>query len=790
MAIIITDQYRLRQKNFLDDRQGLASDVSALKSWNYSTVPIPEGFEVYVNGVWYIYNSSHTDDPVTGKFRSREEEHHINDHEARIRQLEKESIQLFYEDGCDTAQTFSQLLTASFWTDSTGENHAKAGRIVTVTADSTNNGPWYLISSDYTKAGNWIKLVSRGDFITTTGGGTSSDTNLYTAAKTDSLFPKKASTETISGSWTFSENQIFEKDITVREITAQKGHYTNLDSTNISSQGITNSGSIGTGSLTVNTNLVSSGSATLKEITKVGTRGSIKDEGGKTVARVDGLVAETSEIGNITAQNVTAENGHLTNLESSSINSQKIENSSSINTGSLTASTSLVSSGSSTLKEITKVGTNGSIKDEDGKTVARVDKIIAETSDLGDLDEKIRERMGLIGVSNILLNTSFSGEYDSINLTQDSEVSSGIDVYNSKYEHWAISNSEIVEDLDSITSHSMRLKSNISQISQETIVKLHEGTSYILSWKQKGDINVEVGNYTLDIQIISQTSTYKYCYAQIIPTTTSKEIVVFGRGPGNVFEIKLEEGVLPSSWFPSVIDTDPIADQLYKFEYLRAGLLDSPAGIDLTTTNLYLKNQIKMGDSVDDEVTDVLGGISGIVSDDDGNDVMIWSGSSFEKAVELLSLVSNNENYLDNLSYSQLSSLTKSIISFNYKSIFTNIYAVGKFKGEHLDENGDKIYSFTRVTGILPALGETSKKVEFTAGRLNKINGSYPTSINFGDGVVINFSDGLYRGLNGQITISTGDTIEGVTNLNLIFNNGYLVKVNSVKDYNTTYYWY
>lgn len=763
MAIIITDQFRLRQKNYLDDRQGLALSVSALKSWDYSKVPIPEGFEVYVEGVWYIYKSSHTDDPTTGKFRSREDEHHIDDHEIRIQKLEKETTQLFYEDGCDTSSTFAQILTAAFWTDSTGENHARAGRIVDVVSDSdsSKNGPWYLIASDYTKASNWVKLIGRSDLITTSGGGTPSDINLYTAAKTDALFPKKGSAENITAGWTFKANQIFEKDLTTSTLHVTTGTITTLNTT---TENATN--------LNVSGTLKTTGAANLKEV-KVGTNGSIKDESGETVARVDKVVAGTSDIGSETVGNLSAGTGNIGTLTS---------NTSTINN--LTVPTNLKTTGGANLKEVT-VGTNGSIKDEDGETVARVDKIVATSSELGDLDQQIRDRMGLIGIGNFLKNTSFAGDYESLDLISDSEVGDNTVVFNSKYDNWnVVPGASIVDDSDSVTGHSMRLDSGTSSISQETIMSLNKGASYIISWKQKGTIRVEVGSYTLDVKTILTTTNYKFCYAQIIPTETRKELVVFYGGPGNVLEIKFEEGVIPTSWFPSVLDTDPLADELYRFEYLRASFLDHPEGTDLTTSNVFLKSQIKLGDIVNNEVTDVYGGISGVVSD--GKDVMIWSGSSYEKATELLTRIENNEFYLDNLTPEQLKDLTKSIITFNYKSIFTDVYAVGKFKGKHLGEDGEEFCSYPRLTGFLPS---NSGKIGFTGGRLNKVGGSYPTSINFG-GTTINFNAGLCTNPEGQYTIGTGSEIAGITELHLIFHEGFLTKISSVKDYNTTYYWY
>jgi len=778
MAIIITDQFRLRQKNFLDDRQGIATSLSSLKSWDFSTVPIPEGFEVYVNGVWYIYKSSYTDDPETGKFRSRLEDQGAADFEERISQLEEESTQLFFEDGCDTSPSFAQILTAAFWTDSTGENHAKAGRIVTVTSDGNNNGPWYLISSDYSRSENWVKLIGRKDLITTTSDTSPSDTNIYTAAKTNALFPRKNAAENITAGWTFKESQVFEKNLTSTSINAITGGIDNLTSINTETQNLEVGGTTTTGNLEVNTSLRSEGTTTLKEV-QVGIFGSIKDEEGQTVARVSKVIANNLDVVVGSIKNLFSENGTIDNL-----------NTVSANIDDLTVFESLKTEGTAELKEIT-VGENGSIRDEAGETVARVDRIVAAHSDLGDLDEQIRERVGLIGVGNFLKNTSFAGQFESLDLTNDSDIGDSTVVFNSKYDDWnVIPGAHIVDDSDSVTGHSMRFDTSTSAISQETVMALNEGASYLMSWKQKGTVRVEIGNYDLEVKTILITPTYKFCYVQITPTTTQKELVTFYGGPGNVFEIKFEEGVIPTSWFPSVLDTDPLADELYRFEYLRASFLDNPDGDGLTVSNLFLRNQIKLGDIVNNQVTDVYGGISGVVSD--GNDVMIWSGSSYESATELLSRIENNESYLDTLTPAQLRNLTKAIITLNYKSIFTDIYAVGKFKGKHLDENGYELCSYPRITGVIPA-DNTEGKISFTRGVLDKIEGVYPTTVNFTNGVTLHFSAGKCTddGGEGHYAVpATGMDIQGAVSLHLLFHEGYLVKISILPETDDTYYWY
>ena len=724
MAIIITDKFQLRQKNFLDDRQGIASSVSALKSWNYSGVPIPEGFEVYVGGVWYIYRSSHTDDPVTGKFRTRTDSDGVDDLKVRVTRLE-------FEDGRDVASTFAEIKTEAFWKDSTGVSHARAGRIVTVISDGANNGPWYLISSDYTKTENWIKLIGRGDLVTTTGGAAVSNTSVYTSAKTDATFPKKASAENITGKWVFKEDQVFEKDLTTNTLHATTGTITNLSSS------------------TGNISTLTSGTANI------------------TSGTVTNLNSTTGTITDLTSTNSTTTNQTVT--------------------GDLKTN-NLQATGETVLKGV-EVGSNGSIKDEDGKTVARVDKIVADESELADLDQQIRDQLGLIGVGNFLKNTSFLGQFESKEMDSDIGLGNETVVYNSKVDDWDVTSEwEIVADSDAITGYSMKLKSPTSMISQETFLTLCAGTSYILSWKQKGEIGVEIQGYDLEIQTIVQNSRYKLCYTKIVPTANRKERIFFKGGPGNVFEIKLEEGILPTTCFPSCMDTDPVASRSDSYEFLKTSFIECPETNSTTVSGLFMKDQIKVGDITNDLVKSTWGGFSGVFNDE--QDVMIWSGGSYGNAVDLISKINNDPNFLDELSESALKKLTKAIITFGYKSVFTDLYAVGKFRGQHLDNEGNEITSFNKVTGVLPAVNnESITDVEFVAGRLKKVGGVYPTSINFG-GTTITFLRGYCTEPEGQYTISTGEAISGVTELHLIFHKGYLVKVSSVKDYNSTYYWF
>ena len=71
MAIKIANNFGVRSELFLDDRIEVTGGVSVLKNWDFSNNPLPDGFEVCLDGVWYTYNKSNTIDPDTGYFRER-----------------------------------------------------------------------------------------------------------------------------------------------------------------------------------------------------------------------------------------------------------------------------------------------------------------------------------------------------------------------------------------------------------------------------------------------------------------------------------------------------------------------------------------------------------------------------------------------------------------------------------------------------------------------------------------------------------------------------------------------
>lgn len=67
MGINIGANFNYQGEKFLDNRQGIAQNLNDLLGWD---ILVPEGFEVCVNGDWYIYDSSYNSS-VTGHFKMR-----------------------------------------------------------------------------------------------------------------------------------------------------------------------------------------------------------------------------------------------------------------------------------------------------------------------------------------------------------------------------------------------------------------------------------------------------------------------------------------------------------------------------------------------------------------------------------------------------------------------------------------------------------------------------------------------------------------------------------------------
>lgn len=126
MSINVGSNFLYQGKKHLDDRQNKAKTIKDLKTWN---IPIPDGFEVCVDGSWYVYDSRNSESEITGKFRKRTEitQNFGNDTEKAISQAVV--TEKFEEVDKDLTKLISSVFPLEFKSISGGGNF-EIGKVV------------------------------------------------------------------------------------------------------------------------------------------------------------------------------------------------------------------------------------------------------------------------------------------------------------------------------------------------------------------------------------------------------------------------------------------------------------------------------------------------------------------------------------------------------------------------------------------------------------------------------------------------------------------------------------
>lgn len=298
---------------------------------------------------------------------------------------------------------------------------------------------------------------------------------------------------------------------------------------------------------------------------------------------------------------------------------------------------------------------------ETGEAIVDVDKIIANASDIKDLGEKIWENTD-IGVTNILRNSGFNGEYDSLELNSDRGMADITSLYNQRNEFWSgYGTWEIEENPAAISGFGAKMIGADSFLEQEIRNELLlSGQSYTVSFKSKGSITVYIDGNSMSCRS-SEYNLYKLRFTY----SGTKNISLRFVGMGNICDIKLERGNVSTDWTRSDQDSDPVKDKFKDLEYLRTAFGNENGDM---TSGFVLKNVMQIGENSEEGAT-IKAGISGIYGD--GN-IFLWSGGSFKEASSLASYLSNVNNNPEKIKESNINFLLTYGGKLYIDQVFTN----------------------------------------------------------------------------------------------------------------------
>ena len=314
-----------------------------------------------------------------------------------------------------------------------------------------------------------------------------------------------------------------------------------------------------------------------------------------------------------------------------------------------------------------------------------------------DLPDEIQKAVQ-IGAENLLLNTSFAGDYEPLSLDSETKLSGTTDLYSPKLIGWGGS-ANVVEDENFISGFGVSL-GNITQK-----IRLINGENYVVSYKAKGtSVKVIIGGITIEQKLTSQYTKYKHVF------TDNGWLLIEFTGNCVIGEIKLERGTIATDWCPSV--NDPSKDKegfkhLFDIQTALKGKTQFYGGLGLTT-------MIQLGVWENDVLTKINAGISGIWNND--TDVAYWAGGTYEEAIATVQKIINGETPTDE----EWKSLAKFVVTHGGDVFIRGyIYAMGGYFRGLIDLGNGNIRLNADGTGWIGVNEEGEKFIEIEKNSVN-----------------------------------------------------------------------
>lgn len=381
-----------------------------------------------------------------------------------------------------------------------------------------------------------------------------------------------------------------------------------------------------------------------------------------------------------------------------------------------------------------------------GKMIFNSESELPDGSSVNDIAKKDDLKDLNIKSGNLLRNTSFCGDYESIDISEDTEISEDKETFSEKLKYWTMKNASVIDTEASTSGKAVQIGGTLSQ---QLAQPLLPGKAYVLSFKGKGTtVKVSVGGETHDVDMTSSFERYE------LHITCSDANAVFSMVSTNctVCEIMLSYGKLAPAWSPSYSDNDKSMAEFQSLKFLTDAITQGSTTID---GGLVMSQQFKVGNFRDKKMIKETGGMSGYYNDDDSP--FLWGGGTLEQAIYTIQKYKDNPNYEPTAE--ELNNLAKFVVTHGGRAILTDIILRGIIYAEggvmksikspngnfEIDEEGNaKFKGDSEFGGKLVGVSGSFK-------RLNCVNdkGNVVGSIEFGsDGKMWFDGDMFSQGYN------------------------------------------
>ena len=348
---------------------------------------------------------------------------------------------------------------------------------------------------------------------------------------------------------------------------------------------------------------------------------------------------------------------------------------------------------------------------------------------IDDVDDKVNNIK--VGPANLLLNTGFLGDFQSLTVDALTAVTGSTPINTNPLVHWVYSNTEVI-DAPSRSGKGVKIGSI-----QQT-VNLKQGSHVLSFWAKGNSLTVDL----VESVPVSIDSEYKK-YSFDITVANSGAYTLTLSDDAYIYEIMLSEGNADVSYSYSEEDDLKAIAQLQAINVITDAIKNYDTDI---LGGLILTTMIQLGKYKDGVMEKVNAGISGIYNND--NDPAVWAGGTMEMAIRTVQKFLANPNYQP--TEEEWAEMAKIVFTHGGDGFFRGyIYALGGFFRGRIESN---------VSGNKIIINPESRSIEMINSQ-NRLSGQIFFSEGSGGGAV-QFYD--YHSSGTLKTVAALDLVNGV----------------------------
>lgn len=302
--------------------------------------------------------------------------------------------------------------------------------------------------------------------------------------------------------------------------------------------------------------------------------------------------------------------------------------------------------------------------------------------------------------SNLIVNSGFTGNYESVEVSESTPVSGETPVFSPALFGWS-GTAIVSKDADSASGFSASLSGAISQ----AIPTIVPGLPYAFTAKAKGrDITVSVGGVERIFKLSGRYQTISFVAVPAVGESFSMS------GDCTVCEPMLVSGRTLAAWQPGAQDNDRSMGELHALRSLTEAIQQSSTRV---VGGFVLTQTVKVGNYRNKVLTEETGGMSGYrVSD---NSPYIWGGGTLAQAHYTINKYAADPSY--QATEEELKKMAKFVVTHGGRAILNDmilrgyVYAEGGVFKNVSSPNGNFVITETGDVKIKGEINASSGKI-------------------------------------------------------------------------------